>query len=152
MPDQSPLSHAAFTPTEAERRSLLEWFERYDTHHRAHRIEAMAEMALFPVIVMTDDSAGECVTRQWDRETYLKAMRLADQGVDQTSMELRNHRQPVFLSPDLAVVVTDSTVTLDGVTHHMRYVDVMAKADGEWKFKCMIQTGWGDMLKQFRAA
>jgi len=77
---------------------------------------------------MTDDSAGECVTQLWDRETYLKAMRLADQGADHESMELRNHRQPVFLSPDLAIVVT------------------------EWRFKCMIETGWGDLLKQHLAA
>ena len=53
---------------------------------------------------------------------------------------------------DLAVVVTDSTVTADGQTRHMRYVDVMAKTGGEWRFKSMIQAGWGDMLTQYLGA
>jgi hypothetical protein len=68
------------------------------------------------------------------------------------SVEITNHRRPVFLNSDLAVVVTDSTVTTDGQTRYMRYADVMAKAGGEWRFKSMIQAGWGDMLKQYLGA
>jgi hypothetical protein len=54
----------------------------------------------------------------------------------------------VFLNRDLAVVITDSTVTAGGEVQHMRYVDVMAKSGGAWGFKSMIQAGWGDMLTQ----
>lgn len=54
----------------------------------------------------------------------------------------------MFLNRDLAVVVTDAAVTVAGQTQHMRYVDVMAKTGGEWRFASMIQDGWGDMLKQ----
>jgi hypothetical protein len=146
--EQSPLTATQFTPTPQETETLLAWFDRYDGHARRNDTEAMADMALFPLVVMTNDSQGECVAQEWDRGTFIQAMDMAAAG----SVEIDNHRRPVFLNSDLAVVVTDSTVTADGKTEHMRYADVMAKAGGEWRFKSMVQAGWGDMLKQYPAA
>ena len=68
------------------------------------------------------------------------------------SGKMDNHREPVFLNGDLAVVVTNATVAADDTTHHMRYCDVMAKVGGEWRFTSMIQAGWGDMLKEHLGA
>jgi hypothetical protein len=141
--EQSPLTTAPFTPTTEEIDTLLAWFDRYDGHARRNDTAAMADMALFPLVVMTNDSAGECVAQEWDRDTFVQAMG------DPSAADLENRRRPVFLGADLAVVVTDSTVTADGQTRHMRYVDVMAKTGGEWRFKSMIQAGWGDMLTQY---
>jgi hypothetical protein len=146
--EQSPLTATRFTPTSEETETLLAWFDRYDAHARRNDTEAMADMALFPLVVMTNDSRGECVAQEWDRSTFIQAMDMAAPG----SVEIDNQRRPVFLNSHLAVVVTDSTVTADGQTQHMRYVDVMAKAGGEWRFKSMIQAGWGDMLTQYLAA
>ncbi|TDC60211.1 nuclear transport factor 2 family protein [Micromonospora sp. KC207] len=152
MTAQSPLGTTQFSPTAADAESLLAWFDRYDGHVRRNDTEAMADMALFPLVVMTNDSAGECVTQEWDRATFLQAMDMSAGGSDPASMQFDNHRQPVFLNRDIAVVITDSTVTVGGDTQYMRYVDVMAKAGGEWRFKSMIQAGWGDMLKQYLGA
>ncbi|HSK90544.1 MAG TPA: DUF4440 domain-containing protein [Euzebyales bacterium] len=152
MTDQSPLTATGFTPSEEDTRSLLDWFDRYDAHVRDRETDAMADMALFPIIVMTNDSAGECVTQEWDRETFVQAMAMDTDGSDPSEVELSNEREPVFLNRDLAVVVTNSTVTMNGQQQHMRYVDIMAKHDGEWRFKSMIQAGWGDMLKQYLGA
>ena len=150
MTEQSPLSATHFTPTTHDTETLLAWFERYDEHARRNDTAAMADMALFPLTVMTNDSAGECVVRQWDRDTFRQAMDMALAGP--SSVEIANERRPVFLNRDLAVVVTDASVTVAGQTRHMRYVDVMAKTGGEWRFTSMIQDGWGDMLKQQPAA
>ncbi|HYN95641.1 MAG TPA: hypothetical protein VES42_17480 [Pilimelia sp.] len=149
MTEQSPLSAAPFAPTAQDTAGLLAWFDRYDAHAGRNETEAMADMAIFPLTVMTNDSAGEYVAQQWDRATFVQAM---DLGADAGSIELANHRQPVFLNGDLAVVVTDSAVTVAGQTQHMRYVDVLGKAGGEWKFTSMMQSGWGDMLKQHLGA
>jgi ketosteroid isomerase-like protein len=149
---QSPFTPTQFTPTAHDVETLLAWFERYDGHVRRNDTEAMADMALFPLVVMTNDSAGECVTQEWDRDTFVQAMGMGADGSDHSSVEIRNHRQPTFLNGDIAVVVTDSTVVAGGETQHMRYVDVMAKTGGEWRFKSMIQAGWGDMLKQYLGA
>ncbi|GIE30317.1 hypothetical protein Ait01nite_033620 [Actinoplanes italicus] len=147
MTEQSPLAAAAFTPSPEQVRTLLAWFDRYDGLARDNDVEAMADVARFPLTVTTNDSAGECVSQQWDRETFVRSMSMAA-----TTAKIDNERRPVFLNADLAVVVTDSTVTTDDQTLHMRYADVMAKVDGSWRFTSMIQAGWGDMLKQYTGA
>ena len=152
MSSQSPLTATGFIPSEQDRQRLLEWFARYDVHVRNNETDAMADMALFPIVVMTNDSAGECVTQEWDRDTFVQAMAMNTDSADPSEMKFTNEREPVFLNSDLAVVVTNSTVTMDGQEQHMRYVDIMAKQDGEWRFKSMIQAGWGDMLKQYLGA
>lgn len=152
MTAQSPLDTTQFTPTAADTESLLAWFDRYDNHVRRNDTEAMADMALFPLVVMTNDSAGECVTQEWDRATFVQSMDMSADGSDPASIQIDNDRRPTFLNSDIAVVITDSTVTAGGDTQYMRYVDVMAKTGGEWRFKSMIQAGWGDMLKQYLGA
>lgn len=151
MTNQTPFTATGFTPSEQDAQSLLDWFARYDAHVQRNETDAMADMALFPIIVMTNDSAGDCVTQEWDRETFVQAMAMNTADADQ-EMELKNEREPVFLNSDLAIVVTNSTVTMDGEQQHMRYVDIMAKKDGQWRFKSMIQAGWGDMLKEYLGA
>lgn len=148
MTEQSPLTASHFSPTAQDTDALLAWFDRYDGHARRNDTEAMADMALFPITVTTNDSAGECVRQEWDRQTFVQAMDMGAGVADPSSLVIDNHRRPSFLNADLAVVVTDSAVTADGETRHMRYVDVMAKTGGEWRFTSMIQAGWGDMLKE----
>jgi ketosteroid isomerase-like protein len=150
MTEQSPFTATAFVPTEQQVADLLAWYAEYDAHAAKGDVEAMADMALFPQVVMTNDSAGECVAQEWDRATFVQAMGMATG--DGTPPGLQNHRDPVFLGPDLAVVVTNTTMTLDGQTQHMRYVDIMAKAGGKWRFKSMVQAGWGDMMREYLGA
>jgi hypothetical protein len=144
LSDQSPFTATPFIPTAEDTEGLLAWFERYDDLVRRNDVEAMADMALFPLFLMTNDSAGESVSQEWDRAAFVQAM---DMGADGPRIE--NQRRPAFLNRDLAVVVTDSTVTTGEEIQHMRYADVMVKTGGEWRFKSMIQGGWGDMLKAF---
>ncbi|UWZ34134.1 hypothetical protein Drose_23090 [Dactylosporangium roseum] len=147
MTEQSPYTATGFTPSEDEVRHLLAWYAEYDAHVEHGRVAEMADMALFPLVVMTNDSAGECVTQEWDRATFVQAMGMAVGDGDPAAPKLDNRRQPVFLGPDLAVVVTDTTTTLGDQVRHMRYVDVMARTGGRWRFKSMVQAGWGDMLR-----
>ncbi|MFF5228955.1 hypothetical protein [Dactylosporangium sp. NPDC000521] len=144
LSEQSPITNAVFMPDDKDVARLLDWFAAYDALAERGDVEGMADVALFPLTVTTNDSAGECVTQQWDRATFVQAMRAA---VGEPRPRLDNQRQPVFLNADLAVVVTDSTVTTGEQVLHMRYVDVMAKTGGEWRFTSMIQAGWGDMLR-----
>lgn len=143
LTDQNPLTTVPFQATAEQTRELLDWFDRYDAYARDLDTAAMADMGRFPLTVTTNDSRGECVTQQWDRDTFVQSMSMAA-----TSAAISNLRHPAFLNADLAVVVTDSTVTTDGQTLHMRYADVMAKVAGEWRFTAMIQAGWGDLLNQ----
>jgi hypothetical protein len=145
---QSPITDAGFGPTEQDTEDLLAWFAEYDARAVAKDVEAMADLAHFPITVVTNDSAGNGVTQVWDREAFVRAMTAATQG-DLGDLAMENQRRPTFLNRDLAVVVTDSTVTVGDQVQHLRYADVMVKSAGEWRFTSMIQGGWGDMLKEF---
>lgn len=149
MNDQSPFTATGFTPSDAEVHGLLAWFAEYDVHVFNGDVEAMADMALFPLVVMSNDSTGECVAQEWDRATFVQAMGMA---TGDAAPRLQNHRAPVFLGPDLAVVVTDTTVTTGDEVAYMRYVDILAKTGGRWRFKSMVQAGWGDMMRQHLGA
>lgn len=145
---QSPIADAGFEPTEQDTADLLAWFAEYDALAVAKDVEAMADTAHFPITVVTNDSAGNGVTQVWDRQAFVRAMGAAMQG-DMGDLRMENHRRPTFLNRDLAVVVTDSTVTVGEQVRHLRYADVMVKSAGAWRFTSMIQGGWGDMLKEF---
>lgn len=144
--EQSPFSAAPFTPTAEEVAGLLAWFAEYDALARRNDVEAMADRALFPLTVTSNDSAGECVTQRWGRETFVQAMAQVGEG---PQPELENHREPHFLGADIAVVVTTTVLTGPGGVQHMRYTDIMAKRGGEWRFTSMVQAGWGDMMREY---
>jgi hypothetical protein len=144
---QSPLTTAGFVPTEQDTEALLAWFAEYDARAAAKDVEAMADTGHFPMTVVTNDSAGNGITQVWDRQAFVRAMTAATEG-ELGDLTMENHRRPIFLNRDLAVVVTDSPVTAGDQVQHLRYADVMVKSAGEWRFTSMIQGGWGDMLKE----
>jgi SnoaL-like domain len=146
--EQSPLTDAGFVPAEQDTADLLAWFAEYDALAARGDVEAMADTALFPITVITNDSDGNGVTQVWDRAAFVQAMTAAMEG-ELADLKMENRRRPTFLNRDIAVVVTDSTVTAGGRIQHLRYADVMVKSEGSWRFTSMIQAGWGDMLKQF---
>jgi hypothetical protein len=149
MTEQSPFSATPFVPTEQQVADLSAWFAEYDALARKGDVEGMADKALFPLTVMSNDSAGECVTQQWDRATFVQAM---GQATDGPQPELENHREPHFLGADIAVVVTTTVMTSGTDVRYMRYADIMAKTGGQWRFKSMVQAGWGDMMRQYLGA
>jgi hypothetical protein len=142
----SPFTSTPFVPSDQQVTDLLAWFTAYDALARKNDVEAMADQALFPLTVISHDSAGERVTQQWDRATFVQAMGAATDGPQPT---LENHREPHFLSADLAVVVTTTVVTSGTDVQYMRYADVMAKSEGRWRFTSMVQAGWGDMMREY---
>jgi hypothetical protein len=145
----SPFTSTPFVPTDQQVADLLAWFAEYDALARKNDVEAMADQALFPLTVISHDSAGERVTQQWNRETFVQAMGAATDGPQPV---LENHREPHFLSADLAVVVTTTVVTSGTDIQHMRYADIMAKSGGQWRFTSMLQAGWGDMMREYFGA
>lgn len=141
-----------FTPSEEDVKSLMDWFAKYQSHVLKNELDDMADMAVFPLVVVTDDSDGNAVSQSWDAATFKQAMDLTSQGVDLASITIENNRKPIFLSKNLAVVITDAITTIAGQSQQSRYADIMVKQDGAWKYKSMIQSGWGDMLKQYFGA
>ncbi|WP_156726077.1 nuclear transport factor 2 family protein [Streptomyces apocyni] len=139
------LPETGYTPTAEDRASLDAWFAEYDAQSGKRDVERMADMAVFPLNLVSDDSAGNGTSAQWDRQRFVETMThvMGDGGADIT---FESTRTPVFLSPALAVVFTDSTMTTPEGTQQLRYADILLRRGGVWAFQTMIQGGWGDNL------
>ncbi|MBT2484168.1 MULTISPECIES: nuclear transport factor 2 family protein [unclassified Microbacterium] len=123
---------------------IFDWFARYDDLVRAGDLEAMADMAAFPLNEVTDDAAGHGVTAPCDRERFIAQMREvvgADGGGEMTST-----RHPIFLSPSLCFVVTDASFTVGGEETAMRYGDLLIRTADGWKFQTMVAGGWHEQM------
>ncbi|ATE53325.1 hypothetical protein [Actinosynnema pretiosum] len=123
-----------FTPSDEDITSVLDWFARWDALCAERDLEALADMAMFPVNAVTDGSA-----ESWDRERFLRdfGAALGDGGV-----ELRSTRSPLFLGPDLVFVVTDAEFGSGAEAGSMRYGDLLVRKDGRWLYQTMAQAGW----------
>ncbi|MEU7188735.1 nuclear transport factor 2 family protein [Streptomyces sp. NPDC045369] len=139
------LPDTGYVPTDEDRASLDAWFAKYDARSAERDIEAMAGMAVFPLNLVSDDSAGEGRSAQWDREQFVATMTQV-MGEGDEGITFDSTRTPVFLSPSMAVVFTDSTMTQEGRSRQLRYADILIRRDGTWAFQTMIQGGWGDNL------
>jgi hypothetical protein len=134
-----------YVATEQDKESVAAWFTEYDGHAAANDVAKMADMAMFPLSVVSDDADGNGVAGQWTREQFVEGMNAALGGASDVKME--SVRTPHFLTKDLVVVITEATVTYEGGSRQMRYADLLVKSQGRWVFQTMVQGGWGDMLK-----
>lgn len=121
-------------PTDEDVAGVLAWFEQWDALAVAKDVEAMADMALFPVNAVTDGSA-----QSWDRARFLDDMK-ASLGEGDVRME--SVRTPVFVNANLVFVITDATITAGDFSQVVRYGDLLVKTDGKWLFQTMAQGGW----------
>lgn len=140
------LPDTGYTPTAEELASIQEWFAAYDAHSAKREVERMADLVVFPLNLVSDDSAGNGASAQWDRAQFIETIgQVMGGGSDDITFE--STRTPVFLSPAMVVVFTDSTMTMDGQTQQLRYADILIRRDGKWAFQTMLQGGWGDNLR-----
>ncbi|MFE0426344.1 nuclear transport factor 2 family protein [Streptomyces sp. NPDC058953] len=140
------LPDAGYTPTAEDLAGIDAWFAEYDAAAARRDVEAMADRAVFPLNLVSDDSAGDGVTAQWDRRQFVETMTHV-MGDGSEDIDFASVRTPVFLSAAMAVVFTDSTMTAGGTTQRLRYADILVKQGGAWAFQTMIQGGWGDNLR-----
>lgn len=137
----SEVAAAGYAASEQETREVLDWFARYDALVAVSDLEAMADMAMFPLNEVTDDVEGHGIAGQCDRERFVAQLRDVVGGAGDALLDSVRH--PVFLSPSLVFVVTDATITAGGHTHRMRYGDLLVKTAAGWRFQTMVAGGWG---------
>lgn len=139
--ENTDLAGPAATPELIQ--EVLDWFARYDRLVACGDLDAMAEMAAFPLNEVTDDANGHGLAGLIDRSRYLAQMA---QVISDDEVTMESTRQPIFLSPALCFVVTDATFTVDGSTQQMRYGDLLIRTAEGWKFQTMVAGGWHDQM------
>lgn len=122
---------------------VLDWFARYDRLVASGDLDAMADMAAFPLNEVTDDADGHGMAGLLDRTRYLAQMA---QVISNDDVTMESTRQPIFLSPALCFVVTDAAFTVHGSTQQMRYGDLLIRTAEGWKFQTMVAGGWHDQM------
>ncbi|MBP2320135.1 hypothetical protein JOF56_000520 [Kibdelosporangium banguiense] len=140
----SVTASSGFQPSAEDIQSVKAWFVEYDGHAANADLARMADMALFPLNVVSDDLSGNGSAAQWTREQFIGAMSHVVAGAEDMRME--SDRTPVFLTGQLVLVVTNATFTTGDKTEAVRYADLLVKKDGRWLFQTMVQGGWGDQL------
>jgi hypothetical protein len=119
---------------------VLAWFARYDMLVESGELDAMADMATFPLNEVTDDAGGFGVVGLCDRERFLSQMREAVGGAGEVTMESVRH--PMFISRSLCFVVTNAAITTNGRTQQMRYGDLLIRTPSGWQFQTMVASGY----------
>lgn len=142
---ETVVASGAFEPSAEDVASVHAWFAEYDAHIANAELERMADMALFPLNIVSDsEESGNGAAAQQTREQFVESMSQVVGGAGDMKME--STRTPIFLTGQLVLVVTDATFTIDGVSQPVRYADLLVKRDGKWLFQTMVQGGWGDQL------
>ncbi|GAA1718145.1 nuclear transport factor 2 family protein [Nonomuraea bangladeshensis] len=131
-----------YQPSAKELKSIEEWFAEYDALAEQGELDKLADLGVFPMNVATDVPGGHAAVRQWTREEYLETMKEA-MGGGTAGLDLRSRRTPHFLSPNLVVVETRATMTVEGQEQEMHYADLLVRTEDGWAFQTMIQGGWG---------
>lgn len=129
---------------EEETREVMAWFSRYDALVAAGDLEAMADVASFPINEVTDNAEGFGIAGPCDRARFVAQMREVVGGAGEVKMESK--RQPIFFSSALCFVLTDATVTADGQMSSMRYGDLLIRTPGGWRFQTMVAGGWSEQM------
>ena len=138
-------AQAGYQPTRAEVDEVLAWFARYDRLVTAGDVEAMADMAAFPINEVTDDADGLGLAGPCSRERFVEQMHQVVGGAGETSSTSTRH--PIFLSASLVFVVTDAEITAGGEVHRMRYGDLLIKCADGWRFQTMVAGGRADQMR-----
>ncbi len=140
------LAPRGFDASPAQRKEIESWFAKYDQLALKSDVEGMSAYARFPLYAVSTDSKGQAHTDVWKKEDFLQIMKEVMAGTP-PDLDIRTERTPYFLSDDLVVVATRATVKSQGKCNVYKYVDVLVKDGGAWKFQTMVQAGWGDILK-----
>ncbi|MER7504830.1 nuclear transport factor 2 family protein [Nonomuraea pusilla] len=131
-----------YQPSDDELKSVDDWFARYDALAEQGAIEQLADLAVFPMNLVTDVPGGTAAVRQWTREEYVGAMKEV-MGGGTAGLGLTSARTPRFVSANLMIVETEATMTVEGRTERMHYADLLVRTADGWAWQTMVQAGWG---------
>ncbi|MDH2427019.1 nuclear transport factor 2 family protein [Sphaerisporangium sp. TRM90804] len=131
-----------YEPSDEELKSIEAWFAEYDSLADRGAIERLADLAVFPMNLVTDVPGAYAAVRQWSREEYVEAMR-ETMGEGTAGLGLRSKRTPRFISQNLVLVETTATMTIENEPQTMHYADLLVRTEGGWAFQTMVQGGWG---------
>lgn len=117
--------------------------QKFEQASQKGDLDAAVALIDFPVLMTTDNKAGDAVSGPFTEEMWRKEMG----PMYQNPPKMRTTHSPkVFLvSPALANVDDSWTMTMGKKKVAGRSSMLLVRKGGEWKVKSMVEGGWGDM-------
>lgn len=144
--DMSKVGPWTRKPTnESKTKKEIEAFiKEEDALMKKRDLEASLARVDFPIFMATDDSKGVPKAESFDRQQYADMTKsMLDQMPADTQV---NHKLDITVLSDSLVSYTDNyTMTMGGKKYSGRNTALLVKRDGNWKWKAMVEAGWGDM-------
>jgi hypothetical protein len=144
--DMSKMGPQARKPTNeaATKKEIMAFFKQMEENMKKGDLEADVAAVDFPVYMVTDDMKGVPEAKEFNREQYTAMMKPAHENMPKDTK--MTHKPTItVLSDSLANVVDEYTMTMGKQKMSGRNGGLLVKRDGQWKWKTMVEAGWGGM-------
>jgi hypothetical protein len=144
--DMSKMGSQARKPTNeaATKKEIEAFFKQEEENMKKGNMETALSAIDFPVYMATDDMKGVPEAKEFSREQYTAMMKPMFDNMPK-DMKTTHKSTITVLSDSLANVVTDYTTTMGKQKMSGRNGGLLVKRDGQWKWKMMVEAGWGGM-------
>jgi hypothetical protein len=145
-PDMSKMGPSSRKPTDEKKtkKEIDEMFKKAEEAHMKGDMEAMAALHDFPVFMATDDAKGAVETKSYSKEEFIAMMKPFFENMPKDT-KTTHKSVVVVLSDSLANVTDDFTMTMGKTKMTGKNSGLLVKVDGNWKWKVMVEAGWGGM-------
>ena len=142
----SSMGPGARKPTNEKqtKKEIQEFFKRQDELAKKGDFEAIVATHDFPLYMATDDLKGVPEAKEYSREEYVAMMKPMYESMPK-DMKMTHKPTITVLSDSLVSVTDDFTMTMGKQKVTGKNAALLVKRDGEWKWKAMIEAGYGGM-------
>jgi len=142
MPEMGP--HTRKPSNEAKtKKEITEFYNAEQALMTGKQFDAMADRVEYPVTMGTDNAKGVTQFTEWSREKYVGDMKGFWESAD-PKMKMAHKLTITVLSDSLANVVDEWTMTEGKKVTKGKNASVLVKTSAGWKYKVMIEAGWGE--------
>ena len=144
--DLTAMGPGARKPTNEQqtKKEVLAFFKNQEELGKKGDFEGAMATYDFPVYMATDDLKGVPETKEYSREEYAAMMKPFYENMPK-DMKVTHKPTITVLSDSLVMATDDFTMTLGKQKVTGKNAALLVKRDGQWKWKSMIEAGYGGM-------
>lgn len=131
----------------ASKKEVEDFLKKQEEAGAKGDMEGMLGHIDFPVYMLTDDAKGKLEASAMTKDQYVAEMKPFYENMPKDTKYTHKYTVTLF-SDALALVVDDFTMTAGKTKLAGRNASLLGKVDGAWKFKTMVEAGWGGMGEQ----
>lgn len=144
--DMTKMGPGARKPTNEKqtKKEVTEFFKQQEELGKKGDMEAALMAYDFPVFMVTDDLKGVPESKLYSREEYVAMMKPFYENMPK-DMKMTHKPTIVVLSDSLASFTDEFTMTMGKQKVSGRNAGLLVKVNGQWKWKALVEAGWGGM-------